>query len=169
MKKILTMLKIRFVLLAAFLLLAAQCSLERKLAKYCQYCPVITKDSLQVKDSLIITRDTFWRVNPQDSTLLEALVICDSLNVAQMQQINAFGKRSNVVVKVVNGKLTANASCAADSLMDVLTFERHLFEVYKKTQTSVQKEIKEPLNKFFLWWFVGSLVLIVALLVVKLK
>lgn len=163
------MLKIRFVLLAAFLLLAAQCSLERKLAKYCPYCPVVTKDSIQVKDSLIITRDTIWRVNPEDQTLLEALVICDSMNVAQLQEINALGKRSYVRVKVINGKLTANAGCNADSLMEVLTYERHLFEVYKKAQTTVQKEVKEPLNKFFLWWFVGSLVLIVVLLVVKLK
>lgn len=127
------------------------CSIERRLSRYCPYCPreVVTMDSTRHTTESVT--ETVYVVNPADSLLVRSLAECDSSNRAQMPETIAESNNQKVAVSIVDGQLTVLAECKEDSLRVELEHTREYIERLKNTRETVTVQVKVYPGKFFYW------------------
>jgi hypothetical protein len=127
----------------------------------------IIKDSIIFDQRVII--DTL--VIPSDSSLLEILFGCDSLNRVYVRSLN---ERSNTSVKT-EWKFRDNTlyyATSRDSLQKIITSLETRIKEYSNTRI-VQKPVTLTKNSkfavFALWWFWISCLTVLAYLAIKFK
>lgn len=117
-------------------------------AWYCKRCDIsehqnVITDTVY-KDSIvheIITQPEIIKIPvPQDSLLIKALVECDSLNRAQLEEYIIKSNNMIVKLKIHNGKLEQNIQTTMDSLTTVI---QHKTELIKELRDNKVVQVKE--------------------------
>lgn len=159
-------LELIFITIVVIALLALMSSC--RLFQPCQTIVENVKDSSEVKE--VYKLDTFWIQNPADSSLIMALIECDSLNQAQMFDFIFESPKQDIKIGVKDGVMKGRFICKADSLQKVIRLkelEHYFYKQITKAQTIVVEK-KQPLNKVFLIVAIFEFVLIFGYIILKL-
>jgi major membrane immunogen (membrane-anchored lipoprotein) len=116
---------------------------------HCKRCPVTTDTivNTEYKERIVEKiveklKDTIITVPVPDSKLIiEALVKCDSMNQAQLEEMTFKNEMQYVRLKIENGRLVQINSLTKDSL----TFRIDYLERTIKEKTKIEKGLKEKI------------------------
>lgn len=145
------------------------------LETFCGCCPKLYPHKTETTEHVVtITetiRDTVIRVQP-DSSIVQALIKCDSTDQARLEEIRTLKESARVqqTLNLKDNKLTAMA--VVDSLGIYLTYkERHKEEQkVQVVETVIEKEVNvlKWWQKALMWVGITSLVSIAILVTLKL-
>ena len=136
------------------------------LEAFCSCCPKLyPHKTTNTENTVVITetiRDTVIRVQP-DSSIVQALIKCDSTGRARMEEIRTLKESARVqqTLALKDNKLTAKT--VVDSMGIYLTYkERHKDEQQVRTiETIIEKEVNilKWWQKWLMWIGICSIII----------
>jgi hypothetical protein len=144
---------------------------------YCKRCPTTTIHTIEIRDTIFIKetlKDTTITIYlPADSVCTVHKVVCESVGMAQMQQVEIRLRNMVAKMQIENGQLTHNLVQIMDSLDVTITYkEREITNLKSKVEKLEQLKPERYVPKIVRWlaWTGGvSLALLFVFLGLKLR